>query len=107
MVVREPNRRHSMFSNTAFSVPVIAASLLDVAVASALPASAQQATQTEAQKRYEAYAACRRQADAAVPLANMISEQATLNHYEALANCLQQRGYNIAITGGGNTGPVR
>jgi hypothetical protein len=96
-----------MFSNTAIAVPVIATSLLGLAVARTLPAAAQQATQTEAQKRYEAYAACRREADAAVPLSNMISEQATENHYLALGNCLQKRGYNLAVTGGGNTSPPR
>ena len=95
-----------MLSNAALFVSVIAAPLLGLAVLSLSPASAQQSTQSAAQQRYTAYAACRREADGAVPLANMISEQATMNHYLALGNCLKQRGYDIAITGGGNVGPT-
>jgi hypothetical protein len=94
-----------MLSNAALSVSVIAASLLGLAVPSLSPASAQQTTQSPAQQRYNAYAACRREADGAVPLENMISEQATMNHYLALGNCLKQRGYDIALTGGGNASP--
>jgi hypothetical protein len=62
---------------TLCSIPVIVTSLVCIAVASPLPASAQQTAQQDpAQKRYEAWAACRREADNAVPLANMISDQA-------------------------------
>jgi hypothetical protein len=83
---------------------MITASLFGIA--SALPASAQQtAQQTQAQKRYEAWAACRREADSAVPLSNMISEQASMNHYLAMSNCLSQRGYNINVSEGGTVGP--
>jgi len=75
-------------------------------IAGALPASAQQtAQQTQAQKRYEAWAACRREADSAVPLSNMISEQASMNHYLAMSNCLSRRGYNIDVNEGGTVGP--
>jgi invasion protein IalB len=83
---------------------LITASLFGIA--GALPASAQQtAQQTQAQKRYEAWAACRREADSAVPLSNMISEQASMNHYLAMSNCLSRRGYNIDVSEGGTVGP--
>jgi hypothetical protein len=84
------------------SIPVIATSLVCIAVTSPLPASAQQ---TPAQKRYEAWAACRREADNAVPLSSMISEQASMNHYLAMSNCLSRRGYNIDVNEGGTVGP--
>jgi hypothetical protein len=45
------------------------------------------------------------QADAAVPLANMVSEQASMNHYLAMSNCLSRRGYNIDVNEGGTVGP--
>jgi hypothetical protein len=96
-----------MVSNTIFSVSAIAASVLGLAVAGVLPASAQQTAPSAAQQRYLAYAACRREADNAVPLANMISEQATMNHYLALGDCLRKRGYDIALTDGGNASPPR
>ena len=90
---------------TLWSIPVIAASLQCIAVASALPASAQQ---TAAQQRYQAWAACRREANRAVPLSGRISEQASMNHYLALGSCLSQRGYNINVTNGtvGPPGPA-
>ena len=87
---------------TLWSIPVIAASLHCIAVASALPASAQQ---TAAQQRYQAWAACRREANSAVPLSGMISTQASMNHYLALGSCLSQRGYDINDTQGGTVGP--
>jgi hypothetical protein len=91
---------------TLCSILVVATSLACIAVAGPLPASAQQiAQQDPAQKRYEAWAACRREADNAVPLANMISDQASMNHYLAMSNCLSRRGYNINISEGGNVGP--
>jgi hypothetical protein len=91
---------------TLCSILVVATSLACIAVASRLPASAQQtAQQTPAQKRYEAWAACRREADNAVTLSSMISEQASMNHYLALSNCLRQRGYNIDVNEGGTVGP--
>jgi hypothetical protein len=79
---------------------VITASLFGIV--SALPASAQQ---TAGQKRYAAYAACRREANSAVPLSGMISTQASMNHYLALGSCLRQRGYDINVTQGGTVGP--
>ena len=87
---------------TLCSILVVATSLACIAVASPLPASAQQ---TPAQKRYEAWAACRREADSAVPISSMTSEQASMNHYLAMSNCLSQRGYNININEGGTVGP--
>jgi len=85
-------------------VAVISASLFGIA--SALPASARQtAQQTQAQKRYEAWATCRREADSAAPLSGMISEQALMNHYLAMSNCLSQHGYNVNVSEGGTVGP--
>jgi hypothetical protein len=87
---------------TLWSIPVIAASLQCIAVASALPASAQQ---TAGQQRYQAWAACRREANSAVPLNGRISTQASMNHYLALGSCLSQLGYDINVTQGGTVGP--
>ena len=79
---------------------VITASLFGIV--SALPASAQQ---TAGQKRYAAWAACRKEAASAVPLSGMISTQASMNRYLALGSCLSQRGYDINDTQGGTVGP--
>ena len=81
---------------------VITASLFGIV--SALPASAQQ---TAGQQRYGAWAACRREANRAVPLSGRISEQASMNHYLALGSCLSQLGYDINATQGtvGPPGP--
>ena len=56
-------------------------------------------------QRVEAWAACRREADAAVPISSMTSEQASMNHYLAMSNCLSQRGYNINVSEGGTVSP--
>ena len=91
---------------TLCSILVVATSLACIAVAGPLPASAQQiAQQDPAQKRYEAWAACRKEAHNAVPISSMTSEQASMNHYLAMSNCLSQRGYNITVNEGGTVGP--
>ena len=95
-----------MFNNTRLQIAsMISASLLAIAaLASALPVSAQQYAQQAdpAQKRAQAYVTCRREADAAVPLTNAISEQATMNHYLAFSRCLQRFGYAVGDNAVGN-----
>jgi hypothetical protein len=61
---------------------VIVASLMGIALA--FPASAQQ---SDAQKRYAAFAACHREADTAVPAQR--TEQEEMNHYIAFSAALR------------------
>jgi hypothetical protein len=82
------------------SVSVITASLLSIAIASALPALAQQ---TPAQKRAQTFLVCKREADTKVPLYDAApSDQLTMNHYLAFADCMQRYGYAVGDNAGGN-----
>jgi hypothetical protein len=93
-----------MFSNTRLhSVSVIAASLLGIAAfASAIPASAQPtAQQADAAKRQAAFAACRREADIAVPTSTLKTEQDEMNHYLFFSVCLEKRGYTLGVNARG------
>jgi hypothetical protein len=92
-----------MFNNTRQSASLITASLLAIAaLASALPAQQYAQQADPAQKRAQAYVTCRREADAAVPLTNAISDQATMNHYLAFSRCLQRFGYAVGDNAVGN-----
>jgi hypothetical protein len=85
------------------SASLISGSLLAIAaLASVLPASAQQYAQQAdpAQKRAQAYVTCRGEADAAVPLGNSVSEQGTMNHYLAFSRCLLRFGYTLGDNAG-------
>jgi hypothetical protein len=79
---------------------LITASLLGIAaLASALPASAQQNARQnvslDSQKRAQATAVCRKEADTAVPTAGAITEKITMDHYLVFARCLEKFGYEV------------
>jgi hypothetical protein len=77
-------------------------SLLGIAVVSAWPVFAQQQStqQTDAQKRIAAFAACHKEADAAVP--QLRNEQDDVRHYTALDTCLEKRGYALGVNARAN-----
>jgi len=49
--------------------------------------------QSSAAKRYEAFAACQRHADQAVPTMRTAKEQ--MNHYLIFGKCVEKRGYGM------------
>jgi hypothetical protein len=64
-------------------------------IACALPASAQRSLDP-AQKRAQTFLVCKREADTKVPLADAApSDQITMNHYLAFADCMQRYGYAV------------
>ena len=75
------------------SVCLITASLLGIALASAVAQNAQAQSAAARAARAAAYADCQMRADAAVP--SMTNSTDQMNHYLSFAGCLQERGFAV------------
>ena len=76
------------------SVCLITASLMGIALASAVVQSAQAQNAAARAARVDAFAVCQSQADAAVPRMRTTTDQ--MNHYLSLAACMEARGFSTA-----------